>query len=128
MSKSQKILAAFAVLELIIAVFGVGNAIQTGGISPWLGVLLALLTAYLLYAAAKDASRIMGAWILLLVNLILNSLNLLLAAAGLGAAASAGLDSSVVKAGTGMVILSILVLALTIVAFLAANDVKKQGK
>ncbi len=128
MSKSQKVLMTFAVLELIIAVFGVGNAIQTGGISPWLGVVVSLLTAYLLYAAAKDASKIMGAWIILLVNLILNALNLLLAAAGVGAAASAGLDKSVVGAGAGMLIISVLVLALTVVAFLAANNVKKQGK
>lgn len=129
MSKNQKALMVFAVLELIGAVISVRSAIQSGGIFPWLSVVVYLLTAYLLYAAAKDTSRIMGAWIILLVNLILNALQLLLTLVGVGAASGSVEDSStLVGAGVMVLVVYGVILALNVVAFVAANNIKKNGQ
>lgn len=128
MSKSQKVLMVFSVLELLSAISSAVNAVKSGNAAGWLSVVVALLAAYLLFAAAKDASKIMGAWIILLVSLILNALSLILAVTGLGAAAGAGLDSSVVSAGTAMAVGYGIIIALNVVAFIAANNIKKQRK
>ncbi len=129
MSKNQKTLMVFAVLEIIYALISLRNAIQSGGISPWLSVVVYLLTAYLLYAAAKDASKIMGAWIILLVNLILNALHMLLTLIGVGAA-SGGMGDSSTLVGAGVIVLIVygIIIALNVVAFVAANNIKKNGQ
>ena len=125
MSKNQTTLMVFAVLELIGALVSLRSAIQSGGLFPWLSVVVSLLTAYLLYAAAKDASKIMGAWIILLVNLILNALQLLLTLVGVGAAAG-GVGDSGTLVGAGVMVLIVygVIIALNIVAFVAANNIK----
>ena len=114
MSKSQKVLRVFGVLEIVQAVLYAFEAYQGGGLSGWINVVVSLLAAYLLLAAAKDASKAMGAWIILLVDVILSVLELVLALNG-------GAD--------GKALLSIgIAIALNLIAFIAANNVKKQGK
>lgn len=117
MSKSQKVLMIFAALELVSALITGFAAVQTGGVSLWLRAIVSLLTVYLLFAAAKDASKISGAWIILLVILILSVLNLVLA-----------LFSGFAGDGKTAVAAYGIVIALNLAAFLAANNVKKQAK
>jgi len=113
MSKSQKVLKAFGILELLSAILNVVTAIQSGGISPWASAVVSLLTAYLLFAAAKDASKIGGAWIVVLVGLILSALEFVLALNG-------GSKDMLAAAGISVV--------LNLIVFIAANNVKKQAK
>ena len=77
-------------------------------------MVVSLLAAYLLLAAAKDASRIGGAWIFVLVSLILSI-------AELGFAVSGGGDAAALIA-------PIIAIVLNLIAFIAANNVKKQYK
>ena len=113
MSGSQKVLRVFGVLELIGAILGVVGAVMGGAAAvSWTSVVVSLLAAYLLLAAAKDASKIGGAWIWVLVSLILSI-------ADLGFAISGGGDAAVLIA-------PIIALVLNLIAFIAANNVKKQ--
>ena len=113
MSKSQKVLRAFGILELLSAIINVVTAIQGGGVSKWLSAVASLLTAYLLFAAAKDAKKIGGAWAVVLLALILSVLDLVFAISG-------GTGEMVGVAGLGVV--------LNLIVFIAANNVKKQAK
>ena len=74
---------------------------------------MSLLTAYLLFAAAKDAKKIGGAWGVVLVALIVSVLNLVLAI-------SAGSSEMIGVAGLAVV--------MNLIVFIAANNVKKQVK
>ena len=114
MSKSQKVLRVFGILEIVQAVLYAVEAVQGGSISGWINVVVSLLAAYLLLAAAKDASKAGGAWIILLVDVILSVLELVFALNG-------GAD--------GTMIVSVgIAIVLNLIAFIAANNVKKQGK
>lgn len=113
MSKSQKVLRAFGILELLSAVVNVITAIQGDSVSSWLSAAVSLLTAYLLFAAAKDAKKIGGAWVVVLLALILSALNLVLAI-------SAGSSEMTGVAGLSVV--------MNLIVFIAANNVKKQAK
>lgn len=115
MSKSQKVLRVFAVLELISGILVlVGMFMGQGGGSRVASVVVSLLSAYLLLAAAKDASKIMGAWWITLLDLILSVFEVMFAFNG-------GADGQVVV-GT------VLGVVLNLIVFLAANNVKKQAK
>lgn len=113
MSGSQKVLKVFGILELLMAIFAVVSAVQSGGVSPWLSVVVSLLAAYLLLAAAKDASKVMGAWLILLVDLVLSILELVFALSG--------------GKGTMVIVASVIAIVLNLIAFIAANNVKKQA-
>ena len=112
MSGSQKVLKVFGVLELICAVINIVSAIQGAGAVMWGETVVSLLSAYLLFAAAKDTGKIMGAWIITLVSLILSVLSLILAISG---------GEGVMMVGT------VIALVLNLIAFIAANNVKKQA-
>ena len=114
MSNSQKVLKVFGILELLMAVFAVVNIVQGGGALSWVSVLISLLAAYLLFAAAKDASKIMGAWLIVLVDLVLSVLTLILA---LNAA-----EDKVVR-----IVGSLIAIVLNLIVFIAANNVKRQA-
>lgn len=115
MSKSQKVLKVFAVLELISGILGLaGRFLGEGGGSTVVSAVVSLLSAYLLFAAAKDASKIMGAWCITLLDLILSVFEVMFAFNG-------GADGPVMV-GTALAIV------LNLIAFLAANNVKKQAK
>ena len=113
MSESQKVLRAFGILELLSAIANVITAIQGDSVSSWVSAAVSLLTAYLLFAAAKDAKKIGGAWTVVLFALILSILNLVLAI-------SAGGTEMIGGAGLGVM--------LNLIVFIAANNVKKQAK
>lgn len=113
MSESQKLLRAFGILEFLSAVVNVVTAVQGGGISSWVSAVVSLLTAYLLFAAAKDAKKIGGAWVVVLLGLILSVLDLVLAISGGG-------GEMIGVAGLGVV--------LNFIVFIAADNVKKQAK
>lgn len=114
MSNSQKVLRVFGVLEIMMAILAAVGAVMTGGVAAWLGVAVSLVTGYLLLLAAKDASKISGAWLISLVGLILNALSLVLSLTGSG-------DKLQIVSG-------IIAVALSLAVFIAANNVKKQAK
>ena len=114
MSKSQKVLKIFGVLELLLAALGVVIALQGGGAVSWVSFGFSLVTAVALLQAAKDASKITGAWLLVLVALILSVADLVLALNG-------GADK-VTIIGT------VIAIILNLIAFIAAHNVKKQAK
>lgn len=114
MSKSQKVLKVFGILELVVAVFGVFIALQGGGAVGWSSFGFSLLTAILLLQAAKDASKVTGAWLFVLVALILSVAELVLALNG-------GADKVTI-------IGAVVAIILNLIAFIAANNVKKQAK
>ena len=114
MSNSQKVLRVFGFLEIVLAVLIAVGAIRGGSITSWLSVIVSLLLAYLLLAAAKDASKIGGAWWVLLLSLIISVLDLVLAITG-------DYDAMMIV-GIAIVIL------LNLIAFIAANNVKKQAR
>lgn len=74
---------------------------------------MSLLTAYLLFAAGKDAKKIGGAWVVVLIALILSVLQLVLAIAG---------------SADEMIGVSVLSVVMNFIVFIAANNVKKQAK
>lgn len=74
---------------------------------------VSLLTAYLLFAAAKDAKKIGGAWVVVLIAQILSVLQLVLAIAG---------------SADEMIGVSVLSVVMNFIVFIAANNVKKQAK
>ena len=114
MSKSQKVLKVFGILELLLAALGVVIALRGGGAVSWVSFGFSLVTAVALLQAAKDASKVTGAWLLVLVALILSVLELVFALNG-------GADK-VIIIGT------VVAIALNLIAFIAANNVKKQAK
>lgn len=114
MSKSQKVLKVFAVFEVLIAAYYVYLGIASGNVAAFVSVALYLLAAFLLFAAAKDATKAKGAWLITLVDLVLSILELVFAISGDG-------DVSVFAAGGIAVVLNLI-------AFIAANNVKRQGK
>ena len=74
---------------------------------------VSLLTAYLLFAAAKDAKKIGGEWVVVLIALIPSVLQLVLAIAG---------------SADEMISVSVLSVVMNFIVFIAANNVKKQAK
>ena len=54
MSKSQKVLKVFGILELVVAALGVVIALQGGGAMSWVSFGFSLVTAVALLQAAKD--------------------------------------------------------------------------
>ena len=111
MSKNQKILRIFGILEIVSAIIGAIAAIRGAGAVTWGTVAFSLITGLALLQAAKDASKIMGAWLLVLVSLVLSAAEILFA-----------------LNGSGDLISSIIATVLNLIAFVAANNVKKQGK
>ncbi len=114
MSKSQKILMLFAVFELVEAVFFAGSGYQGGGIGAWVGMAVALLSGILLFVAAKDAKKAFGAWLVILISLILSAAELII---------------TVVrgKATTIIVVTSVIAIVLNLIAFVAVHNVRKAG-
>ena len=115
MSGSQKTLRVFGILELLLAIGGAVFAITSGEPISWLSVVASLLAAYLLLAAAKDARKAGGAWAITLLELILSILSTILSLSG-------GDADGAVIAGSAVAIL------VNLIAFIAANNVKKQAK
>ena len=114
MSGSQKVLKVFGILELLIAIYYAYLGIAGGNAAAFVSAALYLVACYLLLAAAKDARKAGGAWLITLVDLILSI-------AEIGFAMSGGADGSAFAAGGVAVVLNLI-------AFIAANNVKKQGK
>ena len=84
MSKNQKILRIFGILEIVSAIIGAIAAIRGAGAVTWGTVAFSLITGLALLQAAKDASKIMGAWLLVLVSLVLSAAEILFALNGSG--------------------------------------------
>ena len=95
----------------VSAIIGAIAAIRGAGAVTWGTVAFALITGLALLQAAKDASKIMGAWLLVLVSLVLSAAEILFA-----------------LNGSGDLVSSIIATVLNLIAFVAANNVKKQGK
>ena len=104
MSGSQKVLKVFGIFELLIAVYYAYFGIVGENFAPFLSAGLYLLASILLIAASKDAKKAGGAWLITLIDLILSI-------AELGLAQSCGAAA-----------------VLNLIAFIAANNVKKQGR
>ena len=113
MSGSQKTLRVFGIIEIISAVLNAVSAFQ-GAATSWLTVASSLLAGYLLLAAAKNPENIMPAWIITLVSLILSVLGTILVLTSGG--------------DVGTIVGEAIALVLNLVAFIAANNVKKQVK
>lgn len=115
MSGSQKVLKVFGILELISGILGVIGALMGGASAvSWTSAVVSLLAAYLLLTAAKDASKIGGAWIFVLVGLILSIAELAFAVSGGGDKVT--------------IIAAVIAIVLNLIVFLAANNVKKEYK
>ena len=113
MSGSQKTLRVFGIIEIISAVLNAVSAFQ-GAATSWLTVAASLLAGYLLLTAAKNPEKIMPAWIITLASLILSLLGLILVLTSGG--------------DVGTIVGEAIALVLNLVAFIAANNVKKQVK
>ena len=96
-----------------MAVLGVVGIVLGVSVSAWTGVAVAAVSAYLLLAAAKDASKVIGAWVIVLVDLILAAIELVLAITD--------------NKGTEVVVGSVVAIILSLIEFIAANNVKKQA-
>ena len=81
--------------------------------ASFVSAALYLLAGIVLLAAAKDAKKAGGAWLITLVDLILSVVELVFALSG-------GADGSTFIA-------CIVAIVLNLIAFIAANNVKKQG-
>lgn len=114
MSGSQKVLKVFGVFELLIAAYYVFLGIMGENVAAFVSAALYLLAAILLFMAAKDATKAGGAWLITLVDLILSIVEGVFAMSG-------GADGSFFI-GCGIAIV------LNLIAFIAANNVKRQGK
>ena len=114
MSGSQKVLKVFGILELLIAAFYVYLGIAGESVPSFVSAALYLLAGILLLAAAKDAKQAGGAWLITLVDLILSI-------AELGFGISGGAEGSFFIACGAAIVLNLI-------AFIAANNVKKQAK
>lgn len=114
MSGSQKLLKVFGVFELLIAVYYVFLGITDGNVAAFGSAALYLVAAFLLFAAAKDATKAGGAWLITLVDLVLSIVELVLAVSG-------GADEIALVGGS-------IATVLNLIAFIAANNVKRQGK
>ena len=114
MSGSQKVLKVCGVFELLIAVYYVFIGIAGANASALVSAATGLLTTILLFTAAKDATKAGGAWLIILVDLVLSIVELVFALSG-------GAEESVFI-GIGVAIL------LNVIAFIAVNNVKRQGK
>ena len=75
MERSKKIVKIFGYIEAIAAVCGLIVAITGGDASSWIVVLTSGLTAYLLFAAAKDPQKIMPALVITVVDLVMSVIN-----------------------------------------------------
>ena len=115
MSESQKVLKVFAILEIVLAVIAVAGAVHAGGAASWGSAAFSVLTAVILFSAAKDASKIVAAWLITFVNLVLSVLELILA-----------LNSSAPDKET-LIIGAAVTIVLNLIVFIAANNVKKQN-
>ena len=113
-SGSQKVLRVFGVFELLIAAFYVYFGMAGESVAEFVSAALYLLAAILLFIAAKDATKAGGAWLITLVDLILSLVELLFALNGE--------SDAIVFIGGGIAIV------LNLIAFIAANIVKRQGK
>ena len=114
MSGSQKVLRTFGIIEIVVAVLGTVGAVMSGELTALFSVAASVLAAILLLMAAKDATKVGGAWIILLVDLILSVAWLVLAL-------SSGADGTSI-AGNGVAIV------INLIGFIAANNVKKQAR
>lgn len=112
MSGSQKVLRVFGIVEILMAIFAVAGALM-GGSLMWGNAGFSLMAGIFLLEAARDARKVTGAWLILLVDLVLSVLELVFALQG-------GSGETVIGAGVAIV--------LNLIAFLAANNVKKQAK
>lgn len=117
MSGSQKVLRVFGILELIGGVLGAVGAVSSafagvGAAVSWGSVIISFLAGYLLLAASKDASKVGGAWLIVLVDLVLSVLELLFAFNSGKGASTAG---------------AVIAIVLNLIVFIAANNVKKQA-
>ena len=114
MSGSQKVLKVFSIFEVLIAAYYVYLGIAGETITSFVSAALYLVAAFLLFVAAKDATKAGGAWLITIVDLVLSI-------AELGLALIGGADASVfIACGVAIV--------LNLIAFIAANNVKRQGK
>ena len=114
MSKSQKILSVFGIVELAEAVFFAGSGYAGGGAGAWISMVVSLVACIMLFIAAKDASKALGAWYILLVGLIVSVIALIINLAGEGK-------------GILFAIGGVISVAANVVAFIAVNNVKRQG-
>ena len=114
MSGNQKTLQVFGIIEIVLGFFNAFNAIWGAG--RWSPVGLNVITAIALLNASKDASKIMPAWVITLVNLIFSVLAL------------AGGYFIRDQIGSQNMVSLVISLALNLIVFLAANGVKKQAK
>ena len=99
---------------MLIAVCYVVLGIAGADIASFVCAVLYLLAAILLFMAAKDAEKAGGAWLITLVDLIFSIADL-----GFGIAGDA---DGITFMACGVAIV------LNLIAFIAANNVKKQGK
>ena len=114
MSGNQKTLRVFGIIEIVLGFFNAYSAIWGGG--RWSTVCMNAITAIALLNASKDASKIMPAWIIALVNLIFSVLVL------------AGGYFIREQIGTQNLVSVGIALVLNLIVFLAANGVKKQAR
>ena len=114
MSGSQKVLRVFGVFEVLIAIYYAYLGIMGDNVSAFVSVALYLLTAILMFVAAKDATKAGGAFLITLVSLVLSIIELLFALSGGG-------DTNTFIAGVVAIILNLI-------AFIAAGNVRRQGR
>ena len=109
-------------MSAVAAVFLITGLIPGGIRDNIFNIVFAALSGVLYLIAAGDASKYLGAWLVSLIDVVLNVAALALVAAGVGS----GLITGVVKMQDFWA--ALIALALNIIAFIAANNVKKQAK
>ena len=122
MSGSQKVLRFFGILDIVMSIVASAaliTGVVPGGIGSYIvNILLAVLGGVLFLVASCDASRYFGAWLIALIQLIMNA-----AVAGLLVFGIIG--GVAVLENMGMVIIA---LAVNIFVFTAADNLRKQAK
>ena len=109
MSNDQKTLRIFGILELVSFALYVFNALQGAGME-WGNAAFALAAAVSLLQAAKDSSKIMPAWVITLGEVILSVLSIILALTG----------------DNDLILVEGITLVINLIAFIAANNIKKR--
>ncbi len=118
MSGSQKVLRFLGILDIVMCGVAFVAMILGKGEMSVISMILSVIEGCLFLIAASDASKYFGAWLFSLVQVILGSV-----ATGLVVGAI-----FLNKAEMTYLIASGIALALSVIGYIAANNVRKQAK
>lgn len=110
MTKDQKILQLLGIIEFVSAMVNLLNAVQGSEPFLWVRVAGSLLSAFILLAAVKNLKMIRAAWFIIMLDVVFCAAELYIVRNG----------------STAGIITAVGAIVLNIIAFIAANNIKKQ--